>query len=73
MADPVAAWACVRLDRLRRGYRLVDLTDCKGNASGGKLFVRIDKAARQPMGRLVRAGTMRIWDRVSTWRSSSGR
>lgn len=62
VADPVAAWACIRLDRLRRGYRLVDLMDCKGNASKGKLFVRIDK-------RLQRAGTMSIWNRMSIRRS----
>ncbi|OIW30848.1 PLC-like phosphodiesterase, partial [Coniochaeta ligniaria NRRL 30616] len=42
----VAAWACIRLDRLRQGYRLVDLTDCKGNPSPGKLFVKIDKVVR---------------------------
>lgn len=61
MADPVAAWACIRLDRLRRGYRFVDLMDCKGNPSEGKLFVKIDKVVRQPMG-LVRGKTMKIWD-----------
>lgn len=41
-----AAWACVRLDRLLPGYRFVDLLDCKGNPSDGKLFVRVDKVVR---------------------------
>ena len=61
--DQVAAWACIRLDRLRQGYRLVDLTDCKGNPSEGKLFVKIEKSVRQPSG-LLRAKTMKWWDSV---------
>jgi hypothetical protein len=44
--DQVAAWACIRLDRLQQGYRFIDLTDCKGNPSEGKLFVKIDKHVR---------------------------
>lgn len=42
-----AAWACVRLDRLRQGYRFVDLYDTKGKLSMGKLFVRIEKVVRR--------------------------
>lgn len=37
------AWACVRLDRLRKGYRFIPLRDTKGNPiDGGRLLVKID-------------------------------
>jgi phosphatidylinositol phospholipase C delta len=39
--DVVAAWACVRLDRLRSGYRLVHLLDRQGRAGRGVLLVRL--------------------------------
>lgn len=41
--DDLAAWACVRLDRLQTGYRLVHLWDAFGNPSDGVLLVHIDK------------------------------
>ncbi|KAI1777227.1 PLC-like phosphodiesterase [Hypoxylon cercidicola] len=41
--DDLAAWACVRLDRLRSGYRFVHLLDSEGRESGGVLLVKIDK------------------------------
>ncbi|KAI4858698.1 PLC-like phosphodiesterase [Hypoxylon rubiginosum] len=41
--DDLAAWACVRLDRLRSGHRFVHLLDSEGRQSGGVLLVRIDK------------------------------
>ncbi|KAK7753568.1 hypothetical protein SLS62_004426 [Diatrype stigma] len=41
--DDLAAWACVRLDRLRSGWRLVHLLDKRGRVSGGALLVRVDK------------------------------
>ncbi|KAJ5162303.1 hypothetical protein N7492_007695 [Penicillium capsulatum] len=41
--DSLAAWACIRLDRLREGYRLVHLHDETGENSGGVLLVRITK------------------------------
>ncbi|KAJ5572812.1 hypothetical protein N7450_009796, partial [Penicillium hetheringtonii] len=41
--DSLAAWACIRLDRLREGYRLVHLLDCTGEKTGGILLVRIAK------------------------------
>lgn len=41
--DALAAWACVRLDRLRAGYRVVHLLDHKGRATEGVLLVRITK------------------------------
>jgi hypothetical protein len=39
--DVVAAWACIRLDRLKNGYRLVHLFDKQGMASRGVLLVRL--------------------------------
>ncbi|KAJ6157371.1 hypothetical protein N7470_004963 [Penicillium chermesinum] len=41
--DPLAAWACIRLDRLRNGYRLVHLRDATGERTGGVLLVRVTK------------------------------
>jgi hypothetical protein len=41
--DSLAAWACIRLDRLQEGYRLIPLYDCSGAKSGGVLLVRIIK------------------------------
>jgi hypothetical protein len=41
------AWACIRLDRLRSGYRFVGLIDPKGNPiPGGKLLVKVEKKVR---------------------------
>ncbi|KAI5923515.1 PLC-like phosphodiesterase [Camillea tinctor] len=39
--DDLAAWACVRLDRLRGGYRVVHLYDNEGNRSGGVLLIKV--------------------------------
>lgn len=41
--DDLAAWACVRLDRLRMGYRFVRLMDAKGKETDGVLFVKVMK------------------------------
>ncbi|CAI7607487.1 unnamed protein product [Penicillium discolor] len=41
--DPLAAWACIRVDRLREGYRLIHLHECTGEKSGGVLLVNIVK------------------------------
>ncbi|OTB01867.1 hypothetical protein M426DRAFT_323099 [Hypoxylon sp. CI-4A] len=41
--DDLAAWACVRLDRLRSGYRFVHLMDNEGRESGGVLLVKVEK------------------------------
>ncbi|KAI1387853.1 PLC-like phosphodiesterase [Hypoxylon trugodes] len=41
--DDLAAWACVRLDRLRAGYRFVHLLDREGRESEGVLLVKVDK------------------------------
>ena len=44
--DTLAAWACIRLDRLQQGYRFIHLIDCKGLASEGLLLVKIEKSLR---------------------------
>lgn len=41
--DNLAAWACIRLDRLRMGVRFVHLWDANGIESHGQLLVHIDK------------------------------
>ncbi|OAA66317.1 phosphatidyl inositol-specific phospholipase C [Cordyceps fumosorosea ARSEF 2679] len=41
--DDLAAWACVRLDRLATGYRFVHLWDGKGRLSKGVILVKVDK------------------------------
>lgn len=40
--DDLAAWACVRLDRLRSGYRFVHLWDSRGTRSHGAVLVRVE-------------------------------
>ncbi|KAF4450834.1 hypothetical protein F53441_6105 [Fusarium austroafricanum] len=43
-SSPLLAWACIRLDRLRPGYRFIRLMDCKPRPiPGGKLLVKIEK------------------------------
>ncbi|RFU34021.1 hypothetical protein B7463_g2265, partial [Scytalidium lignicola] len=44
--DWVAPWACIRLDRLRQGYRFVNLLDSKGIATPGILLVNVEKVLR---------------------------
>ncbi|KAA8645889.1 hypothetical protein EYZ11_002060 [Aspergillus tanneri] len=41
--DPMAAWVCIKVDRLQAGYRLIHLYDCTGSASNGVLLVHIMK------------------------------
>ncbi|KAK2004809.1 phosphatidylinositol-specific phospholipase C [Colletotrichum falcatum] len=41
--DDMAAWAAVRLDRLRSGYRFVHLMDCEGRLTEGVILVRVTK------------------------------
>jgi hypothetical protein len=40
--DEFLAWACIRLDRLAPGIRLIHLSDLNGNPNGGSLLVKID-------------------------------
>jgi hypothetical protein len=42
-SDTLAAWACIRLDRLQPGYRFVRLIDSKGVATAGILLAKIEK------------------------------
>lgn len=44
--DDLAAWACIRLDRLQSGYRFINLLDEKGVATPGILLVKIEKKFR---------------------------
>ncbi|KAK0121405.1 hypothetical protein ONS96_011576 [Cadophora gregata f. sp. sojae] len=41
--DNLAAWACIRLDRLQQGYRFIYLLDAKGQATPGLLLVKVEK------------------------------
>ncbi|RMZ76169.1 hypothetical protein DV738_g5101, partial [Chaetothyriales sp. CBS 135597] len=41
--DDLIAWACIRLDRLRPGLRLIRLLDAKRQLSTGLLLVRVSK------------------------------
>ncbi len=40
------AWACIRLDRLQQGYRIIELMNAKGKRSDGRLFVKVEKQLR---------------------------
>lgn len=41
--DDLAAWACVRLDRLGQGYRFIHLLDSKGALTEGVVLVKVEK------------------------------
>ncbi|OTA06520.1 phospholipase C [Trichoderma parareesei] len=41
--DDLAAWACVKLDRLGQGYRFVHLRNTKGEATDGAILVKVEK------------------------------
>ena len=41
--DDLAAWVCVRLDRLRTGYRFVHLMDSKGQLTDGVVLLKVAK------------------------------
>lgn len=42
--DDLAAWACIRLDRLQQGFRFVHLLDARGEPTTGVLLVKITKS-----------------------------
>jgi len=44
--DDLAAWTCIRLDRLKSGYRFLHLFDAKGRETEGILLVKIEKVLR---------------------------
>lgn len=41
--DDLAAWACVRLDRLGEGYRLIHLMDTEGASTDSVVLVKVEK------------------------------
>ncbi|KAG6014073.1 hypothetical protein E4U43_006963 [Claviceps pusilla] len=41
--DDLAAWACVRLDRLGHGFRFIPLLDAKGRLTKGTILVKVEK------------------------------
>jgi phosphatidylinositol phospholipase C delta len=41
--DDLAAWACVRLDRLGEGYRFIHLIDMFGKLTEGAVLVKVEK------------------------------
>ncbi|KAI9761935.1 MAG: hypothetical protein M4579_000718 [Chaenotheca gracillima] len=41
--DDLAAWACIRLDRLRQGYRFVRLFDARGAETVSVLLIKVTK------------------------------
>ena len=44
LSDDLAAWACIRLDRLQTGVRMLHLYDSNGVVTKGVLLVRIAKS-----------------------------
>jgi hypothetical protein len=40
--DPLAAWACIRLDRLQPGYRFIHFFNEKGVQTKGVILARFD-------------------------------
>lgn len=40
--DPLAAWACIRLDRLQRGYRFIHFFNEKGVQTKGVILARFE-------------------------------
>ncbi|RDW66987.1 phosphoinositide phospholipase C-1 [Coleophoma crateriformis] len=44
--DTLAAWACIRIDRLQHGYRFVNLLNAKGQPTEGLLLIKIEKTLR---------------------------
>jgi len=46
LKENFSSWACIRLDRLATGYRLVTLLDSDGNETEGLLLVKVLKNYR---------------------------
>jgi hypothetical protein len=44
--DDLAAYACVRLDRLGEGYRVVHLSNCFGKVTDGIILVKVEKISK---------------------------
>ncbi|KAG8164031.1 hypothetical protein KVR01_005949 [Diaporthe batatas] len=49
--DQCTSWACIRLDRLEEGYRLIELKDLGGCPTEGKLLVKVEKTVIDEPGR----------------------
>ncbi|KAI9046873.1 hypothetical protein LZ554_008951 [Drepanopeziza brunnea f. sp. 'monogermtubi'] len=65
--DDLAAWACIRLDRLQQGYRFVYLLDAKGQATPGLLLLKIEKRVvpcEMGKGEVVEKGNMKVVERL---------
>jgi hypothetical protein len=43
LKDDLAAWACIRVDRLQPGYRFIHLFNAQGEQTDGLLFVYVTK------------------------------
>lgn len=41
--DSLAGWACVRVDRLREGYRFVHICDARGVETDGVVLIKVTK------------------------------
>jgi hypothetical protein len=48
--DDLAAWACVRLDRLGQGYRFIHLVDARGRLTDGTILVKVEKSLVDEVG-----------------------
>lgn len=59
--DQCTSWACIRLDRLQEGYRLIKLKDLGGNLTEGMLLVKIEKTIVDEPGR-PRSLRAKTWD-----------
>ena len=46
LRSELVAWACLRLDRLRSGYRFIHLYDADGLPCDGVILVKVDKVFR---------------------------
>ncbi|RSL79806.1 hypothetical protein CEP51_007070 [Fusarium floridanum] len=44
--QPLLGWACIRLDRLREGYRLIELFDAEGHPTSGLLLISYSNKER---------------------------
>ncbi|KKY29727.1 putative phospholipase c [Diaporthe ampelina] len=51
--DQATAWACIRLDRLQEGYRLISLKDPGGGLTEGMLLVKVEKTILDEPPRLL--------------------
>lgn len=61
MRDQPTSWACIRLDRLQEGYRLIKLKDLGGNLTEGMLLVKVEKTIVDEPGR-PRSLRAKTWD-----------